>query len=148
MTQHWGRGHLTIGHSASSGDTVKEAIAGSTAGMCSRPVSDALCMATNVLPSAERRDRAAGSLQQACNSLRYSSKGGTAKVVEALPRLKKALPGTDAGCCGTSKPIGVPEPCVRPIASSYPVSLPELRADEREPTSEAREVSSSISSKK
>ena len=83
VTRHWGRGHLASGLRASSEETMREAMVGSIAGIWSRPNFDASCMAAKARASEVGWERALVFLQHACNSLRYSSEGGTVKLAVA-----------------------------------------------------------------
>ena len=106
----WGLGHLASDLKASSGATMREAIAGSTDGMRPRPRPCASCMAAKALASWVGREKALVSLQHACSSLRYSSEGGTDNVAGAGLRLKNALTGAESA--RGDRGAGEPGPCV------------------------------------
>ncbi|MEQ2267439.1 hypothetical protein XENORESO_006045 [Xenotaenia resolanae] len=95
-------------------------------------------MAANTRPSVERHDNALGSRQQACNTLRYSSDGGSEKVAGAHPCLRKALPEADSSPSGSSS-----SSCLKAIhmTSRIEPSLgsPTALCEESKPVSEALE---------
>ncbi|MEQ2297562.1 hypothetical protein AMECASPLE_035905 [Ameca splendens] len=117
---------------------ISEATAGSTAGIRSRPALTDSSMAPNTRQSVERRDNALGSRQQVCNSLRYSSDGGTEKGVGARPRLKKALPEADSSPSGSSSCSSLK--AIHMTSRIEPsLGSPTALCEENEPVSEAWE---------
>lgn len=101
VIRHCGRGHRAFVLRVSSGWTISEAMAGSTAGICPRPNFCASCIAAKALPSEVGLENALESVQQACSSFTYSSEGGTIKWDAADCLRKKALEGA-ASAGGTS----------------------------------------------